>query len=209
MSATVADRIQIHQTLYDFVNQEAIPHTGIDERKFWNGFAALVTRLAPRNAALLARRDELQSKMDAWHRQHPGVNFDHPSYKAFLVQIGYLVPETARFAIDTANVDRGKSPRLPGPQLVVPVNNARYALNAANARWGSLYDALYGTDVISEDGGATRAGGIQPAARRQGHCLRARLPGRTFCARRRVTSRRGGLPGWLPRTRRRAAGAGL
>jgi malate synthase len=162
MRATViVDRVRIDKSLFDFVNQEAIPQTGVDEGSFWNGFAALVSRLAPRNAALLKRRDELQSKIDAWHRGNPGANFDAKAYKAFLAQIGYLVPEMEPFTIGTANVDP-EIATVAGPQLVVPLNNARYALNAANARWGSLYDALYGSDVIAEDGGATRAGSYNP-----------------------------------------------
>ena len=154
------DGLGIDQTLYDFVNLEAIPGTGIQEQPFWRGFAALVQALAPRNAALLRRRDELQSKIDAWHRQNPGPAFDHSRYKEHLVQIGYLVPEQAAFSVDTAHVDP-EIAQIAGPQLVVPVNNARYALNAANARWGSLYDALYGTDVIPEEG-AARIGRYNP-----------------------------------------------
>ena len=152
MHATVSvDRLRIDKLLYDFVNDEAIPGTGIRERSFWSGFAALVARLAPRNAALLRRRDELQSKIDGWHRQYPGADFDRSRYKAHLTEIGYLVPEKEPFTIDTADVDP-EIAHIAGPQLVVPVNNARYALNAANARWGSLYDALYGTDAIPQDG---------------------------------------------------------
>jgi malate synthase len=162
MTATVAiGQVEIDKALYDFVNQEAIPDTGVDPELFWNGFAALVHRLAPANAALLARRDDLQAKIDAWHREHPGPNFDRQRYRAFLTDIGYLVPEKEPFSIGTEGVDR-EIAGIAGPQLVVPVNNARYALNAANARWGSLYDALYGTDAISEDDGATRAGPYNP-----------------------------------------------
>jgi malate synthase len=162
MTATVAiGHVEIDKALYDFVNQEAIPESGIDPERFWEGFAALVHRLAPRNAALLARRDELQSKIDAWHRAHPGPNFDPPRYQAMLREVGYLVPEREPFCIATENVDR-EIAEIAGPQLVVPVNNARYALNAANARWGSLYDALYGTDAIPEAGGAARGGAYNP-----------------------------------------------
>src|ERR1700722_14157335 len=161
MRATViVEALGIDQTLYDFVNLEAMPGTGIQEQPFWRGFAALVQALAPRNAALLRRRDELQSTIDAWHRQNPGPAFDHSRYKQYLLEIGYLVPEQAPFTIDTAHVDP-EIAQIAGPQLVVPVNNARYALNAANARWGSLYDALYGTDVIPEDG-AARIGRYNP-----------------------------------------------
>jgi malate synthase len=161
MRATVrADRLEIDKVLYDFVNLEAMPGTGVLERPFWSGFAALVQALAPRNAELLLRRDELQSKIDDWHRRYPGAAFDQARYKEYLREIGYLVPEQQPFAVDTANVDP-EIAQIAGPQLVVPVSNARYALNAANARWGSLYDALYGTDVIAEDG-APRTGKYNP-----------------------------------------------
>jgi malate synthase len=160
MQETVrVDCIEIDRRLHEFVDQEVIPDTGVDSGAFWRGFAALARRLAPRNAALLARRDLLQSKIDAWHRRHPGAAFDPTAYKAFLAEIGYLVPERGAFRIDTANVD-AEIAEVAAPQLVVPVNNARYALNAANARWGSLYDALYGTDAIPYEGAehAARAG---------------------------------------------------
>jgi malate synthase len=161
MRATVTvDHLGIDEVLYDFVNHEAMPGTGVQERPFWSGFSALVRALAPRNAELLLRRDELQSKIDGWHRQYPGAAFDHSRYKAYLLEIGYLVPEGQPFAIDTAGVDP-EIALIAGPQLVVPVSNARYALNAANARWGSLYDALYGTDAIPEDG-AVRTGPYDP-----------------------------------------------
>jgi malate synthase len=155
------DHLDVDRRLYEFVNLEAIPGTGIDEDAFWRGFAALARRLAPRNAALLERRDSLQTQIDAWHRLHPGAGFDRSSYQAFLVQIGYLAPERGSFCISTANVD-AEIAELAGPQLVVPVNNARYALNAANARWGSLYDALYGSDAIPYDDDAVRGGPYDP-----------------------------------------------
>jgi malate synthase len=154
------DRLGVDKALYDFVRGEAMPGTGVEERPFWNGLAALLRDLAPRNAALLERRDELQSKIDAWHRRHPGAGFDHADYKAYLREIGYWLPEKEAFSINTANVD-AEIAHIAGPQLVVPVNNARYALNAANARWGSLYDALYGTDAIPDNGPA-RAGPYDP-----------------------------------------------
>ncbi len=161
MRATVnIDNLGIDKVLYDFVNLEAMPESGVAERPFWSGFAVLVRSLAPRNSQLLQRRDELQSKIDAWHRQNPGAEFDRSQYKAHLTEIGYLLPEQSPFSIDTADVD-AEIAQIAGPQLVVPVSNARYALNAANARWGSLYDALYGTDAIAQDG-ATRSTGYDP-----------------------------------------------
>jgi malate synthase len=161
MKATIKiDNIEVDRVLYDFVTREALPGTGIVEAAFWSGFASLVRRFSPRTAQMLEKRDRLQSSIDAWHREHPGAQFDPPGYKAFLVDIGYLVPERAAFTVDTANVDAEMS-HIAGPQLVVPVSNARYALNAANARWGSLYDALYGTDAIPQDG-AARGGGYNP-----------------------------------------------
>jgi malate synthase len=161
MRATVSvDRLKIDKALYDFVNAEAIPGSGVQAQEFWSGFAGLAEAMAPRNAALLRRRDELQAKIDAWHRKNPGPRFDPSKYQAFLREIGYLVAEKEAFAVSTANVD-AEIAHIAGPQLVVPVSNARYALNAANARWGSLYDALYGTDVIPEDG-APRGGKYNP-----------------------------------------------
>jgi malate synthase len=154
------ETIAVDKGLYDFVNAEVLPGTGVAQQAFWQGFADLMTRMAPRNAALLQRRDELQSKIDAWHRSNPGPNFDPGKYRKFLIDIGYLVPEQPSFSAGTAHVD-AEIAHIAGPQLVVPVSNARYALNAANARWGSLYDALYGTDAIPEDG-APRGGKYNP-----------------------------------------------
>jgi malate synthase len=158
-SVTV-DKISIDQRLYDFLNAEVLPGTGLQANDFWHGFAALIEQMSPRNAALLRRRDELQSKIDEWHRSNPGPAFDADKYRAFLSEIGYLVAEKSGFSVSTANVD-AEIAHIAGPQLVVPVSNARYALNAANARWGSLYDALYGTDAIPEDG-APRGGKYNP-----------------------------------------------
>ncbi|MBV9252141.1 MAG: malate synthase G [Acetobacteraceae bacterium] len=153
-----AGGLQIARPLFEFVNTEAIPGTGIDPSAFWTGFGAMVGDLAARNKALLARRDELQAQIDAWHREHRGKTPDPQAYIEFLRGIGYLQSEPADVAVGTTNVDP-EIATIAGPQLVVPVTNARYSLNAANARWGSLYDALYGTDAIPEDGGATRGRG--------------------------------------------------
>ena len=153
--------LEIHPVLYGFVNEEAIPGTGLEAGDFWRGFASLVRRLSPENAALLARRDRLQSEIDAWHRGHPGAGFDRARYREYLGEIGYLVREGEPFRISTENVD-AEIACVAGPQLVVPVNNARYALNAANARWGSLYDALYGSDAIPHAVDERRGGGYDP-----------------------------------------------
>ncbi|HRQ57676.1 MAG TPA: malate synthase G [Azoarcus taiwanensis] len=150
--------LQVDAELARFIETEALPGTGIDAADFWNNFSDLANELAPKNRALLAERDRLQTELDAWHRANPGPVRDAAGYRSFLESIGYLQPAPAPFKVSTANVDSEISSQA-GPQLVVPVMNARYALNAANARWGSLYDALYGTNAISEDGGAERAGG--------------------------------------------------
>jgi malate synthase len=154
-----AGGLNVASELYNFVNQEALPGTGLDADKFWAGFGALAAHFAATNAALLAKRDAIQGKIDAWHVAHKGQTHDAAAYEAFLREIGYLLPEPAAFSIDTTNVD-DEIARIAGPQLVVPVSNARYALNAANARWGSLYDALYGTDAIPDEGAAARGKGF-------------------------------------------------
>ncbi|MGA1683263.1 MAG: malate synthase G [Gemmobacter sp.] len=143
--------------LAQFLEARVLPGTGVDPDRFWQGFSDLVHDLGPENRALLAERDALQAQIDAWHIAHRGQPHDHEGYKAFLERIGYLLPEGEAFTIDTASVD-DEIARIPGPQLVVPITNARYALNAANARWGSLYDALYGTDAM---GSAPPAGGYE------------------------------------------------
>jgi len=153
--------LNIDQELWDFINTEALPGTGIAQDKFWSDLETLYDELGPKNDALLAKREDLQNKMDEWYTSK-GTDYSMDEYKAYLTEIGYLVPEGGKFSVDTANVDP-EIAMVAGPQLVVPIMNARYALNAANARWGSLYDALYGTDAISEDGGAARGGAYNPA----------------------------------------------
>ncbi|WAH59279.1 malate synthase G [Pseudomonas silvicola] len=150
--------LQVAKVLFDFVNNEAIPGTGLDADPFWAGAEKIINDLAPKNKALLAKRDALQAKIDGWHQARQGQAHDAPAYKAFLQEIGYLLPEAADFQATTQNVDE-EIAHMAGPQLVVPVMNARFALNASNARWGSLYDALYGTDAISDEGGAEKGKG--------------------------------------------------
>ncbi|WP_338513902.1 malate synthase G [Pseudomonas poae] len=150
--------LQVAKVLFDFVNNEAIPGTGLTAEQFWAGADQVIHDLAPKNKALLAKRDDFQAQIDAWHQAHAGQAHDAVAYKAFLQDIGYLLPEVADFQATTENVD-DEIARMAGPQLVVPVMNARFALNASNARWGSLYDALYGTDAISEADGAEKGKG--------------------------------------------------
>ncbi|MHA6198575.1 malate synthase G [Pseudomonas wadenswilerensis] len=150
--------LQVAKVLFDFVNNEAIPGTGVSVEQFWAGAEKIINDLAPKNKALLSKRDTLQAQIDAWHQARKGQAHDAVAYKAFLQEIGYLLPEATDFQLSTQNVD-DEIARVAGPQLVVPVMNARFALNASNARWGSLYDALYGTDAISEEGGAEKGKG--------------------------------------------------
>ena len=161
---TPAHNLQVATSLYDFIEQQVLPAVGVKSDKFWKGFSDIVTDLAPTNIALLAERDRIQTAMDQWHTANPGPVTEGKAMKAyrkFLSQIGYLVPEPKNAKATTANVD-AELAKLAGPQLVVPILNARYALNAANARWGSLYDALYGTDAISEEGGCEKGTGYNP-----------------------------------------------
>ena len=141
--------LSIDEKLVTFIESEAIPGTGVDTQKFWQGFAEIVEKLGPKNKTLLQKREDIQSKIDEYHITHRGQDIDIEDYKSFLYDIGYLVPEGENFKIDTSNVDE-EIADLCGPQLVVPIMNARYALNAANARWGSLYDAFYGTDAMGD-----------------------------------------------------------
>ena len=150
---------KIDPQLFQLVEEEILPGLAIDSDAFWLDFTGMLTDFIPQNRQLLEKRTELQQQIDDWHREHP--DFDAGAYRAFLTDIGYIVEEGADFSITTANVD-SEVATIAGPQLVVPLMNARYALNAANARWGSLYDALYGTDVIDESGGAGRSGGYNP-----------------------------------------------
>ncbi|MCZ2406247.1 MAG: malate synthase G [Burkholderiales bacterium] len=158
---TTVHGLQVATNLYRFIEDQVLPGTGVESSQFWKGFDAIVSDLAPRNIALLAERDRLQTELDTWHKANPGPIKDMVAYRGFLEKIGYLVPQPADVKVTTANVDDELATQA-GPQLVVPILNARYALNAANARWGSLYDALYGTDAISEEGGAEKGKGYNP-----------------------------------------------
>ena len=158
---TACHDLQVDTILYRFIEDKVLPGTGIDSDRWWRGFAQIVHDLSPKNAQLLAERDRLQSELDAWHSTHPGPVRDIPAYRKFLEAIGYLLPVPKAVKVTTDHVDAELSTTA-GPQLVVPILNARYVLNAANARWGSLYDALYGTDALPETDGATRDGGYNP-----------------------------------------------
>ena len=159
--------LQVDETLAAFLDEQALPGTDVDADAFWKGFSEIVHVLGPKNRALLDKRDEIKAQIDSWHIERRGKLHDRDEYKAFLEEIGYLVPEGAAFEIETENVDP-EIAKVPGPQLVVPIMNARYALNAANARWGSLYDALYGTDAMGDapsGGGYDRGRGGRVVAR--------------------------------------------
>ena len=154
------DNLQVSQLLYNFVNSEVLPGSGINQEKFWSDFDGLIHELSPINKQLLDERSELQEKINKWHKEHK-TSFNFGEYKTFLQEIGYLEPKVEDFNVSTENVDSEVATQA-GPQLVVPVDNARYALNAANARWGSLYDALYGTDVIGDEDGAEAGKSYNP-----------------------------------------------
>ncbi len=153
--------LQIESSLHSFVTNEVIPGTEINQDQFWSSLREIIEDFAPRNKHLLDERNRLQKELGRWHRSNPGPIADFKKYKDFLIEIGYLIPEGPDFQIETENIDTEIS-STPAPQLVVPITNARYSLNATNARWGSLYDALYGTDVISEDDDAQRGTTYNP-----------------------------------------------
>ncbi|NQZ21087.1 MAG: malate synthase G [Colwellia sp.] len=155
------ENIQVAQCLHHFIEQEVLPHSAISSTTFWQNFSTIIEELAPVNKNLLAKRDDLQQKIDVWHQNNFGDKFSFLAYKNFLKEINYLVPEVNDFTITTENVD-AELATMAGPQLVVPIMNARFAINAVNARWGSLYDALYGSDVIAEENGAESSGGYNP-----------------------------------------------
>jgi malate synthase len=158
---TTCNSLQVATPLYRFIEDKVLPGTGIKSTDFWKGFDEIVKDLSPKNEALLAKRDRLQRDLDQWHKANPGPIKDMKAYRQYLQKIGYIEDVPANIMASTQNVDDELALQA-GPQLVVPILNARYALNAANARWGSLYDALYGTDVISEADGATKGGAYNP-----------------------------------------------
>ncbi len=151
----------VSEELKSFLENEVLDGLDINSDHFWSSLENIIEEFGPRNKELLAKRESIQTQIDDWHLQRKGDEHDHNEYKNFLKEIGYIVPDSGDFKITTQNVDN-EIKTIAGPQLVVPVMNARFALNAANARWGSLYDALYGTDVISEDDGATKVGAYNP-----------------------------------------------
>ena len=151
MSKITIATLSVDKPLYDFVENEVLPGTAVDPQKFWSGLASIIEEMGPDNQALLDKRDQLQAELDRWHQTHRGPVSDPAHYEKFLREIGYLVAEPESGTIETTGVD-AEIATIAGPQLVVPMSNARYALNAANARWGSLYDALYGTDAIDQSG---------------------------------------------------------
>src|SRR5438045_370203 len=161
MDSVAAGGLKVDEKLYRLVRDEIAPGTGVEAESVWGALGAIVRDLGPKNRALLDKRDGLQAQIDRWHADRKGGPFDRQEYSAFLKKIGYLLPEGGDFKIATADVDPEIS-EIAGAQLVVPLDNARYALNAANARWGSLYDALYGTNVIPEDGGAEKGESYNP-----------------------------------------------
>ena len=179
---TTLHGLQVAPVLQRFIDEQVLPGTGVESAAFWRGFDAIVTDLAPRNIALLAERERLQAELDTWHKANPGPIKDMLAYRTFLERIGYLVPQPADVKATTTNVDDELALQA-GPQLVVPILNARYALNAANARWGSLYDAFYGTDALGTpppSGGfdAERAKAVvAPATRRSASCGRVIIGG--------------------------------
>ena len=169
--------LRVAGVLHRFIVEEALPGTGVEADAFWTGSPRSCATSPPATASFSRIRDALQERIDAWHRERAGRPHDPAEYERFLAEIGYLLPEPEPFTIATENVD-DEIARIAGPQLVVPVSNARYALNAANARWGSLYDALYGTDAIPEEGGAERGGGLQRDPRRARGGAGQGVPGR-------------------------------
>ena len=178
MSYLARDELFVGAELVDVLESEALPATGVEPERFWHGLSAMIHELSPRNAELLGVRATMQAAIDRWHRDHAGRAHDPAQYRAFLEEIGYLVPVGPPFSIDTDRADP-EITTIAGPQLVVPVTNARYAINAANARWGSLYDALYGTDAL---GDARPAGAVRSGSRPASHRLGAELPRRGHAA---------------------------
>ena len=161
MSIIKKGNLKINSALLDFINQEAIPGTEVKVEDFWKKFDNTIHELAPINKSLIEKRENIQKQIDQWHLDRKGKEIIKDEYTKFLKSINYIIEEDGDFQISTKNVDE-EIARIAGPQLVVPIDNARYAINAANARWGSLYDALYGTDVIPETDGATKSGSYNP-----------------------------------------------